>query len=140
MVAVSLGGIEHHVLDPQIPLILKCLFGIGFQKIPIRKGSGHGYPYWGAREVIYKRNDSPVDMNLFGMADFVGISAIIYSKENILDALTKTNKIGDRFVFVFNHSAKNSLPKNIFEFGTHYEKLGVFIRSQNFNCFNTNEM
>jgi len=118
VIAIDRSPLEH--LDPQIPLILKCLFAIGHQvlflkrKKPQTKTEGST---WSARDKVKKISSSEVGMFIFGDSSFEGISAIIYCDQNILNSPRDPKQMGDNFVIVHNPFAKNPLPYNFFTFG-----------------------
>lgn len=123
IIAINLGSMSHPTLDPGIPSILKCLFGISYLTIPIRKGERRE-PFWSERKEIYKRSGSAVRMNLFEDPEFSRVSAVLTSNDNIINSPKEKNKMGNNFIIVYNHHATNLLPRDVFSFGVHWRKEG----------------
>lgn len=131
IIAVDRSPLEH--MDAQIPLVLKCLFAIGYQVLflkrekpqPKTKGST-----WSAREKVNKISGSEVEMLMFRDTSFEGISAVIYCTQDILNSPRDPNQLGDNFVIVYNPFAKNPLPDNFFKFGDTWKQEGEQIKKQ----------
>lgn len=125
IIAIDRSPLGH--LDPQIPLILKCLFAIGHQVLflkrekPQPKTEGST---WSAREKVNKISGSEVEMLMFRDATFEGISAVIYCPWNVLNSPRDPKKMGDNFVIVHNPFAKNPLPDKFFKFGETWKQEG----------------
>lgn len=118
VIAINRSSLEH--VDPQIPLILKCLFAIGHQVLflktvnsrPKTEGST-----WSTREKVKKISGSEVEMLMFRDSSFEGVSGIIYCDQNILNSTRDPNQMGDNFIIIHNPFAKNPLLDNFFQFG-----------------------
>lgn len=129
VIAIDRSSLEH--LDAQIPLILKCLFGIGNQVLflkrekPLPKTAGS---MWSARNKVSKANGSEVEMSIFTDSSFEGISAVIYSNQDILNSPKDPKQMGDNFVIIHNPYAKNPLPDNFFKFGQTWKKEGDLLK------------
>lgn len=129
IIAIDRSPLEH--VDPQIPLILKCLFAIGYQFLLLKRKNSQikrDESNWSAREKINKISGSEVEMLMFRDSDFEGISAIIYCAQDILNSPRTQNHIGDNFVIVYNPFAKNPLPDNFFRFGNLWKQEGDQIK------------
>ncbi|MBN1325539.1 hypothetical protein JW977_00960 [Candidatus Falkowbacteria bacterium] len=111
VIAVNRGDFAHP--DATIPAILKCLFSVGNLTLPIKPGNKQpGKPFYSRQEALQKRNGSNVPMNFFEDPQRAGISAVIYSKEAVLN---HPEKIGEDCILVHNPLAKNPLSeKNLF--------------------------
>lgn len=125
VIAIDRSLLEHP--DAQIPLILKCLFAIGYQVLflkreglqPKTEGST-----WSAREKVNKISGSEVEMLMFRDSSYEGVSAVIYCPWNILNSPRDPQKMGDNFVIVHNPFAKNPLPDKFFKFGEIWKQEG----------------
>src|SRR5258708_14105698 len=86
IIAINRSKLEH--LDSQIPLILKCLFKLGWQilftelKRPELKATES---FWTTRDQITKDNesDTKISTGFFENPKISGISAVIYVEPNI---------------------------------------------------------
>lgn len=110
IIAVNKGALEH--LDPQIPLVLKCLFGLGYEHFK-KIGDQLVYNGWTRREFIEKKNGEKISMTFFEKNENDFVSAIIYSPDNILNA---PQNIGCDCILVHNPKAKNPLDIKTFSF------------------------
>lgn len=131
IIAIDRSPLEHS--DPQIPLIFKCLFGIGHQVLFIRKLGSKAKTKtersnWSSRDKVYKINGSEVGMFVFGDNNFEGISAIIYNDQNILNCYREPNQMGNNFIVVHNPFAKNPLSPNFFNFGEEWKQEGDLLK------------
>ena len=122
IIAVNKGELDH--LDPQIPLILKCLFGIEFQSLPIRGGSP-GRPHWTRRESICKKSGAKVLMTFFEQKEHNEISGVIYSTERVLN---HPNNLGEDCILVHNPNAKNRISFSRFNFFEQWYKEDDYIK------------
>lgn len=110
IIAINKGALEHP--DPEIPLTLKCLFGLGYQNF--RKINEQlCYNGWTRREFIEKKNGEKISMIFFeeNKNDFV--SAVIYSPDNILSS---PQNIGSDCILIHNPKAKFPIDIKIFSF------------------------
>lgn len=139
VIAIDRSSLEH--VDPQVPLILKCLFAIGHQVLylkrnkPVAQSEGSN---WSARDKINKISGSNVEMLMFRDKTFEGVSAVIYSDKNILNSPRDREKMGDNLTIAYNPFAKSPLPSNFFKFGESWiqvgsqvKKISSVIKSQN---------
>jgi len=119
IIAVNAGKLL--ALNPGIPLILKCLFSIGFLSIPIHSGKPRT-PSWSKREELKKKSGSLVSMGFFENPEYSCVSAVVYCAEDILNSPKDKNIMGDNFVFVLNPLAKNKIEEELFDFGQVWKK------------------
>lgn len=110
IIAVNKGALRHP--DPEIPLVLKCLFGFGYQCFKRIDGE-LVYAGWNMRDVVSKSNGESISMKFFEDKNNDFVSAIIYSSENILNA---PDEIGSDCVFIHNPNAKNPISLNEFSY------------------------
>jgi hypothetical protein len=125
IVALDRSPLEH--IDPQIPLILKCLFAIGHQVLLLKSSKPHKIPdgsTWSSRFSLNKISGSKVEMFIFGSNLFDGVSAVIYTDKNVLNSPQERDKMGNNFTIVHNPYAKNPIPDNFFKFGQIWKKVG----------------
>lgn len=121
IIAVNRASLDH--LDPGIPLILKVLFSIGYLSLKVKKSSDKKSnkdtkPFWSLQKEVPKKNGSMVPMDFFQNSNHSGISAVIYSKDNVLNC---REKMGEDCILVHNPLATNSLPENIFPYFEQYK-------------------
>jgi len=103
IIAVNKGALRHP--DPEIPLILKCLFGFTCQCF--KKINGElVYSGWQARDFITKNNGEQISMKFFEDKNNDFVSGIIYSPIDILNA---PDEIGNDCVLIHNPNAKNPI-------------------------------
>jgi len=126
IIAVNKGALEHP--DSQIPLILKCLLGLGYENYKNNNGQLI-YNGWTRREFIKKINGEKISMIFFEKNENSFVSAIIYSPDNILNA---PQNIGKDCVLI--HNPKATIPINIKTFSflqqwaTKYTSNGLEIK------------
>jgi hypothetical protein len=112
IIAVNRSQLEH--FDSIKPLILKCLFGLGYLTLPTRLGDRKpGNTYYSRRGDLKKQGGSLVSMRFFEDRQHEGISATIYSSQDILN---HPDELGDDCMIVHNPMAKNPLSESIFSF------------------------
>jgi hypothetical protein len=102
-----------------IPYIIRAVlpFGtamVGFGREPDDFVEG-GYSY---REQIQKKGGAPVSTKIFLNEEYAGISAIIYSEENLINIPKPPGK--DYFLYLHNPLAKNTLSRGAFKFCKEY--------------------
>jgi hypothetical protein len=108
IIAVNKGALKHP--DPEIPLILKCLFGFGNQFF--RKVNGElVYGGWNTRDFITKNNGEQISMKFFEDKNNDFVSGIIYSP---VDILNTPDQIGEDCVLIHNPNAKFPISTNEF--------------------------
>jgi hypothetical protein len=151
IIAINRSQLEH--LDPQIPLILKCLFRLGWQILSreqkrsdlktteslwitrdhITKGadeSGIYLPFEGPlssklkSEPVNSVNSRPISLGFFDDLEHSGISAIIYAETDIINSPILSEEMGNNFTIVLNPHAKNPLPGELLTFGKVWRKEG----------------
>lgn len=131
IIAVNRSDLEH--VDPGIPLILKCLFGIGHQVLSISTGKQQPKikateSNWTKRTDIKKQTGNNVSMLFFDTLDYSGISAVIYIINNIINSPRTPKEMGEDFVIVHNPFAKNPLSTNFFPFKEQWKVDGSFLK------------
>ncbi len=110
IIAVNKGGLEHP--DPQIPLILKCLLGFGYEHF--KKVNDHlVYAGWTRRDYIKKKDGEKVSMKFFEEENHNIVSAVIYSTETVLN---HPEVMGSDCIMVYNPRAKFPIDLDIFSF------------------------
>ncbi len=124
IIALNRADLEH--FDPGIPLALKALLGVGYLTFTIRPLSDKDNtrfrrPFWSEREYIEKKQGKGISVNFFKDQDHSGISAVIYSKNSILN---HPEKIGDDCLLVHNPIATNPLDETIFSFFDQRKDMG----------------
>ena len=125
IIAINRSKLEH--VDPQVPLILKCLFGLGDQALftePEKSDLNGKGSYYSTRHHIQKENGSNVAMDFFDNPEHSGISAVIYVETDIINSPILPEKMGDNFTIVLNTYAKNPLPEELLTFGNIWRKEG----------------
>lgn len=122
VVALNRADLEH--LDSQVPLIFKCLFGIGYQTLQIKNGKPLPKSVgstWSPRTEVNKKSGNSVPMTFFLNSDYAGISAVVYSNNNILNSPRKNAEIGSDLVIIHNPFAINPLPEDFLKFGEEWK-------------------
>ena len=110
IIAVNKGALEHP--DPQIPLVLKCLFGLGYEHFK-KINEQLVYNGWTRREFIEKSNGEKISMTFFEKDENDFVSAVIYSPDNILSS---PQNIGSDCVLIHNPKAKFPIDIKTFSF------------------------
>lgn len=102
----------------EIPLILRALFGIGDLAVevpaPFSGRMEDAKVYHMKRDFIDNKNGSPVSMSFFEDPTRAGVSAIIYTKTDVL--AQPKQQLGGDCVLIRNPLAKNPLPPDFFPF------------------------
>jgi len=119
IIAVNAGKLL--ALNPGIPLILKCLFSIGFLTIPIHSEKPRP-PFWSKREELKKKSGRSVSMGFFENPEYSCVSAVVYCADDILNSPNDKNIMGENFVFILNPLAKNKIEEKLFDFGQVWKK------------------
>lgn len=116
VIAVSRGALDH--VDASIPLILRAVFAVGYQTIS-RPINGGPLKYgWSTIPFILKKNGSKVPMTFFLEKEHEGISAVMYTKNTVLN---HSEILGEDIVLVYNELAKNPLQKGVLDFLKNYK-------------------
>lgn len=129
VIALDRSELDH--VDVLLPNILKALFGVGNLALRMRVG---GKPvknpenFWTHEPIINKRSGESVSMHFFDNLLHSGISAVIYSRDGIINSPRKLNEMGENFFIVHNPQAKNPLPSGFFPFGEEYTAKAGFIQ------------
>ncbi len=123
VIAINRSELEH--LDPQLPLILKCLFRLEHQVLFVGSGRllNDTERFWTIRDQIMK-NGSPISMGFFDDPKYSGISAVIYVVTDIINSPLLSEEMGDNFTIILNPHAKNPLPEELLTFGKIWRKEG----------------
>lgn len=111
IIAINRGALEYPELE--IPLIMKCLFALGSLTLPVPIGGSPGEAYMARRENIIKQSGNPVPLNFFENTNHIGISAVIYSNNTVLN---HPQKLGEDCILIHNPLAKNPINLNKFNF------------------------
>lgn len=98
VIAVNTGDLGH-VEDPNMPNVLKALFGFQFMRMNTKTGSIN----FSHRHKI-KKGNSEVPVNYFANDEFSFISGVLFSDKTVLN---HPENIGDDCLFVNNPFAKN---------------------------------
>ncbi len=110
IIAVNKGELGHP--DPQIPLILKCLFSFGYEHF--KKVNDHlVYAGWTRRDYIERKDGEKVSMKFFEEECHDIVSAVIYSTETVLN---HPEVIGSDCIIAHNPKAKFPIDLNTFSF------------------------
>jgi hypothetical protein len=127
IIAINRSKLEH--LDPQIPLILKCLFRLEWlilfpelKKLDLKAGES----FWTTRDYITKvgGSDTKVSTGFFDNPEHSGISAVIYVETDIINSPILPEELGNNFIIVLNPHAKNPLPEELLTFGNIWRTEG----------------
>ena len=116
--------------DPYGPQILSVLFGIGDPALHMRVG---GKPVenpeisWTHRPLLNKGNGKNVPMLFFEDSSHAGISAVIYTRDHVINSPRKLEEMGENFFIVHNPNAANQLPDNFFPFGEEYRASDGYV-------------
>jgi len=94
VIAINTGDLEYPE-DPNMPNVLKVLFGFQYMQINI-KTKKISYSY---RSEIKKSNNKPVPVNYFIRESFSFVSGVLFSNETVVN---HPDKIGDDCIFVNN--------------------------------------
>jgi len=127
IIAINRSKLEH--LDPQIPLILKCLFRLHQQILftePKKLDVKATESFWKTRDHITKANgsDTKISTGFFENPEHSGISAVIYVETDIINSPILLEEMGNNFIIVLNPHAKNPLPEELLTFGNIWRKEG----------------
>lgn len=128
VIAIDRSSCEH--LDPDMPLIIKALFGIGHLALTIRVGEkpvSDPKPHWTRMPNLSKKNGIEIPMLFFEDTKNNGISAVIYTKDHVINSPRNSKEMGENFVIVHNPNAKTPLPQGFFPFGDEYVAGDQFI-------------
>ncbi len=122
VIALNRSGLNH--VDPGLPLILKALFGIGYQSLRIMVGGvrqENPQSSWTGRPNIPKQNGKDISMLFFENPKNNGVSAVIYSIDSIINSPHLPDQMGENFTVIHNPLAKNPLPDGFFPFGDEHK-------------------
>src|SRR5207302_4413336 len=106
IIAINRSELEH--VETPVPLILKCLFGVGYQTIFISSNKprlNDTESFWSPRKHIKKKNGVDVPTEFFNDPAHLGISAVIYLETDIIRNPRSLENMGDNFTVVLNPHA-----------------------------------
>lgn len=129
VIAIDRSELGHG--DALLPLILKALFGIGDLALRMRVGGEsveEPERFWTSLPSLEKTNGQIIPMLFFENPEHSGISAVIYTKDHVINSPRNSNEMGENFVVVHNPLAKNPLLRGIFPFGEEYIAEDGFIK------------
>lgn len=109
VIAVNAGALGHP--ETNIPLLMKCVFGIHHQTVTIPKDGGAPRLGWSYRDFIEKKNESKVSVTFFFENENASISAALYCRNNVLN---HSADLGQDIVVIHNPFAANPLPQEVF--------------------------
>lgn len=116
VIALNRSAMDNAEFD--MPLILRALFGIGDLTVevpvPFSGKIKDVKTYHVKRDSIKNKNNCPVSMNFFEKPKHAGVSAVIYTKTDVLTQ--PKNQLGGDCILVRNPLAKNPLPPDFFPF------------------------
>lgn len=112
---IAINTSEVYPFDgPDIPRILKAVFGIGYEQLIFDMETKEKENRWSQKTEISKKSGNPVSTTSFADSDYEAISGIIYCTENI-NQIPET--LGADWIVVHNPLAKNPIDFGIFDFG-----------------------
>jgi len=129
IIALDRSELEH--VDALLPNILKALFGIGTLALRVRvEGKRVKRPKssWTSQFEIIKHSGSSVPMLFFENPEHAGISAVIYTRDHVINSPRGPKQMGQNFTIVHNPYAKNPLPDSFFPFGDIHRAEEGFVR------------
>lgn len=110
IIAVNGGRVPFAFLDDEedeVPLVIKALFPCGDPQAIVNRETLKiirlQYEY---RSNIIKKSGCPVSTNIFLDKKYNGISAVLFSS---VDAVNRSEILGDDFIIVHNHIAMNPI-------------------------------
>ena len=129
VIAIDRSELEH--VDALLPNILKALFGIGTLALHVRVGGKRvkrPKSSWTSQFEIIKRSGSSVPMLFFENPEHAGISAVIYTRDHVINSPRGPKQMGQNFTIVHNPYAKNPLPDSFFPFGDIHRAEEGFVK------------
>lgn len=130
VIGLDRSSVGYHV-DTYIPNTLKALFGVGIPAVQRKvrgASSKRSRVTWTAKFEIERQGRAVVPSIFFEDPDHAGISAVIYSKDQVVDCPRAPDEIGENLVIVHNPYAKNPLPNGFFQFGDEYRADEEFVK------------
>ena len=121
---IALDRSECGLGDPYGPQILSVLFGIGDPALRMRVGDKpveNPEVSWTHQPLLNKRNGKGVPMLFFEDPGHAGISAVIYTKDHVINSPRNPQEMGENVTIIHNPNAKYKLADNFFPFGTEYK-------------------
>lgn len=124
IIAVSGAQIDGDVMAEH--LILEAVGGVeSATRYPILDSSRLGKPYRQLRAHIPNANSAHIDIGMFEREEYADISGVMYCGNRIVRSILEFgDQLGKDIIFVHNPKTENSkrIPKEIFNFGTHFER------------------
>ncbi len=114
IIAINRAGLGY--LD-DIPLILKCLFGLGFQSFQMINGKFFNAG-WEMKKIVFKESGAKVPISFFEEEEHDIVSAVIYSEKSVLNC---PKEIGSDCILVHNPKAKLPIDLKMFSFLGQYK-------------------
>lgn len=99
VIAVNTGDLAHSE-DPNMPNVLKALFGFQFMQINMKTGHAN----FSHRNEVLKSNNKTISVNYFANQDISFVSGVLFSDKTVLN---HPENIGDDCIFVNNPFADN---------------------------------
>ena len=125
VIAINRSELERISADPEIPLILKVLFGIGSLVVEVPISGDPAVQlnhWWNSRPSVEKHSKATVDISFFRNQAYMGISAVMYCLSDIFNGPYRSNELGENVCVVHNPLAKNLLPSDFFSFGSEWRE------------------
>ena len=107
IIAINTGDLEY-LEDPNMPNVVKALFGFQFMQINLKNGKTS----YSHRDKIKKSNNAPVSVNYFTNDSFSLVSGVLFSDKTVLH---HPDNIGDDCIFVNNPFANNQVDSSFAE-------------------------
>jgi hypothetical protein len=123
IIAVGWNNLNYfHTLndnDDIIPYIIRSVLPFGTLMAGFSRETNEVVKYgYGYRDKIQKKNDREISTKMFLEEKYAGISAIIYSEENLINIPKSLG--GSFFLYLHNPLAKIELPRGTFKFCKEY--------------------
>ena len=115
IIAINSGELGHP--DGVIPLILRCVFAIGYPTISFPIGGGEPSHGWSRVYSIKKKNGSEVPMDFFLKDIHAGISGVLYCRNTVIN---HSNPIGEDILGISNPISKTAFPAILKRFKGYY--------------------
>lgn len=106
IIAVNTSTLEYPG-DPQMPYVLKVLFGAHYQCLTYPSSSGGKSSHWQFRASVQRSSGSDVAVNLFASDALRQVNGILFSDNTVLNHLTFPDR---ECLLVINQFAINPIP------------------------------
>ena len=124
LIAINRGEIDHST-HLGIPLIMKCLFGLGDWILSVPLGGGKPEELWSPREEVHKKKGSSVPTMFFENPEHKGISGVIYCGNDIVN---HPSRLGKDCILIHNPNRSSHLPINVLGVGYEWLSEGQAMR------------